>query len=212
MIGAHYDTRWQTPGADDNASGIACLLEIARSLKDQRFSRTIRFISFANEEVPSYQRADMGSMYSAKRSFSRSELIVGMISLEMIGYYSDKPGSQQYPSLQQQFYPDKGNFIAFISNLVSRDFQLNAISNFREQALIPSEGLIAPEWVERSIRWSDHASYWYYDYPAIMVTDTANFWNPNYHRISDSPETLDYDRMARVVTGLTVVLERLAQE
>ncbi len=212
VLGAHYDTTWLTPGADDNASGIAGLLEIARSLKDQRFPKTIRFIAFANEEVPSYRRAEMGSMFSAKRSYTRSELIVGMIALEMIGYYSDQPGSQRYPDLLQQFYPEQGNFIAFISNLVSRDFQLNVISHFRAQSVFPSEGLIAPEWLERSIRRSDHASYWYYDFPAIMVTDTANFRNPNYHRSSDSQETLDYDSMSRVVSGLTVVLERLAQE
>lgn len=212
VLGAHYDTTWLTPGADDNASGIAGLLEIARSLKDKRFPKTIRFIAFANEEVPSYRRGEMGSMFSAKRSYTRTELIVGMIALEMIGYYSDQPGSQRYPRVLQQFYPDKGNFIAFISNLVSRDFQLIAISHFREQALFPSEGLVLPEWIERSIRRSDHASYWYYDFPAIMVTDTANFRNPNYHRSSDTPDTLDYDSMARVVSGLTVVLESLAQE
>lgn len=212
ILGAHYDTTWLTPGADDNASGIAGMLEIARSLQDKRYPRTIRFIAFANEEVPNYRRGEMGSMFSAKRSFTRSELIVGMISLEMIGYYSDQPGSQRYPSLMAQFYPDQGNFIAFISNLVSRDLQLRAISHFREQAVFPSEGLVAPEWIERSIRRSDHSSYWYYDFPAIMVTDTANFRNPNYHRPSDTPETLDYENMARVVSGLTVMLERLAQE
>lgn len=212
VIGAHYDTTWLTPGADDNASGIAGLLEIANSLKDKRFPRTIRFIAFANEEVPNYRRAEMGSMYSAKRSFTRSELVVGMISLEMIGYFPDQPGSQRYPSILSRFYPDQGNFLAFVSNLVSRDFMLRSISHFREQAVFPSEGLIAPEWLERSIRRSDHASYWYYDYPALMITDTANFRNRNYHRQSDRHDTLDYDSMARLVGGLTVMLERLAQE
>ncbi len=212
VVGAHYDTTWLTPGADDNASGIAALLEIAHALKDKRYSRTIRFIAFANEEVPNYRRAEMGSMSSAKRSFTRSELIIGMIALEMIGYYSDAPGSQRYPSVLSRFYPDRGNFIAFISNLVSRDFQLQAITHFRDLELFPSEGLIAPEWVERSIRRSDHASYWYYDFPAIMVTDTANFRNPNYHRRTDTAETLDYDSISRLVSGLTVMIERLAQE
>lgn len=212
VIGAHYDTTWLTPGADDNASGVAGLLEIARSLKDRRFPRTIRFIAFANEEVPSYRRAEMGSMYSAKRSWSRTESISGMIALEMIGYYSDEPGSQRYPDIMQRFYPDKGNFIAFVSNLGSRDFALRAISYFREQAVFPSEGLVAPQWLERDIRRSDHASYWYYDFPAIMVTDTAFMRNRNYHSASDTHDTLDYDGMARVVQGLTVMLERLASE
>jgi Zn-dependent M28 family amino/carboxypeptidase len=181
IIGAHYDTRWLTPGADDNASGIAGLLEIARSLKGKRFPRTIRFIAFANEEVPTYRREEMGSIASAKRSYSRSELIVGMISLEMIGYYSDAPGTQLYPKVLQRFYPDEGNFIAFVSNISSRDFQLRAISYFRDLEIFPSEGLTLPEWSERNIRRSDHASYWYYDFPAIMVTDTANYRNRNYH-------------------------------
>lgn len=212
VVGAHYDTTWLTPGADDNASGIAGLLEIARTLKSKRFPRSIRFIAFANEEVPNYRRAEMGSMFTAKRSFTRTEQIVGMISLEMIGYYSDQPGSQRYPALLSRFYPDRGNFIAFVSNLVSRDFQLRAISYFRDQEIFPSEGLIAPEWLERSIRRSDHASYWYYDFPALMITDTANFRNPHYHRAGDRHDTLDYDAMTRVVGGITVMLERLAQE
>lgn len=212
VVGAHYDTTWLTPGADDNASGVAGLLEIARALKGKRLPRTIRFIAFANEEVPNYRRIEMGSMFSAKRSFTRSEQIVGMISLEMIGYFTDQPGSQRNVFVLSRFYPDRGNFIAFIANLYSRDFQLRAISHFRDQELFPSEGLVAPEWLERSIRRSDHSSYWYYDYPALMITDTANFRNPNYHRPGDRPETLDYDGMARVVDGITVMLERLAQD
>jgi Zn-dependent M28 family amino/carboxypeptidase len=212
VIGAHYDTRWLTPGADDNASGIAGLLEIARSLRNKRYSRTIRFIAFANEEVPRYKQDEMGSMYSAKRSYSKTELVIGMISLEMIGFYSDEPGSQRYPDLLQNFYPDKGNFISFVSNLASRDFQLRVIANFRDLELFPSEGLVAPQWIERDIRRSDHASYWYYDFPAIMVTDTAFLRNRNYHTATDKFDTLNYNSMARVVSGLTTTLERLADE
>jgi hypothetical protein len=212
IIGAHYDTRWLTPGADDNASGVAGLLEIARHLSDKRFPRTIRFIAFANEEVPRYRQNEMGSMYSAKRSYTRSELIAGMISLEMIGYYSDEPGSQRYPDILQKFYPDTGNFIAFVSNLSSRDFQMRAITYFRDLEIFPSEGLVAPQWIERDIRRSDHASYWYYDFPAIMVTDTSFYRNRNYHSPEDRFDTLDYESMAKVVKGLALMLERLAQE
>jgi Zn-dependent M28 family amino/carboxypeptidase len=212
VVGAHYDTRWLTPGADDNASGVAGLIEIARSLSNKRFPRTIRLIAFANEEVPSYKRDEMGSMYSAKRSYSRSELIIGMIALEMIGYYSNENGSQRYPEVLQKFYPDTGNFIAFVSNLSSRDFQLRAISYFRDLEIFPSEGLVAPEWIERDIRRSDHASYWYYDFPAIMVTDTSFYRNRNYHAAGDRFDTLDYDSMARVVRGLITTIEKLAQE
>jgi Zn-dependent M28 family amino/carboxypeptidase len=212
IIGAHYDTRWLTPGADDNASGVAGLLEIARSLASKRFTRTIRFIAFANEEVPRYKRDEMGSMYSAKRSYSRTELVIGMIGLEMIGYFSTEPGSQRYPKMLQRFYPDRGNFISFVSNLTSRDFQLRAITYFRDLEVFPSEGLIAPQWIERDISRSDHASYWYYNFPAIMVTDTAFLRNPNYHKASDIAKTLDYDSMARVVSGLATTLEKLAEE
>ena len=212
VVGAHYDTRWLTPGADDNSSGIAGLLEIARNLSSKRFPRTIRFIAFANEEVPRYRLDAMGSMYSAKRSYTRTELIIGMIALEMIGYYSDEPGSQRYPEILKKFYPEQGNFIAFVSNLASRDFQLRAISYFRDLEVFPSEGLVAPQWIERDIRRSDHASYWYYDFPAIMITDTAFFRNQNYHAPEDKFNTLDYDSMARVVSGLTIMIERLAEE
>jgi hypothetical protein len=212
VVGAHYDTTWVTPGADDNASGVAGLLEIARAFRDKRFPRTIRFIAFSNEEVPFYKRAEMGSMISAKRSYSRSELIVGMFSLEMIGFFSEEPGSQRYPKLIQQFYPDKGNFIAFVSNVASRDFMLQSISYFRAQSVLPSEGLVAPQWLVRDIRRSDHASYWYYDFPAVLVTDTARYRNYNYHRSGDIAESLDYSSMARGVRGLTLMLENLAQE
>jgi len=212
VIGAHYDTTWLTPGADDNASGVAALLEIARILQGKRFARTIRLIAFANEETPGYRRAERGSMFSAKRSWSRSEQIVAMFSLEMIGYYSDQPGSQHYPGLLRPFYPDRGNFIAFVANLASRDLLLTAISYFRELALFPSEGITAPQLLVPAIRRSDHSSYWYYDYPAVMITDTAYFRNPNYHRKSDTWQTLDYPAMARVVAGITGMLEHLAGE
>ncbi len=212
ILGAHYDTTWLTPGADDNASGVAALLEIARLLQNRRFARTIRLIAFANEEVPRFRWAERGSMFSAKRSWSGSEQIVGMFSLEMIGFYSDLPGSQRYPRILSPFYPDRGDFIAFVSNLTSRDLQLRAISYFREQAVFPSEGLIAPQWLVPAIRRSDHASYWYYDFPAIMITDTAFYRNPHYHRKTDTWQTLDYERMARVIAGLVGMLEMLAGE
>lgn len=212
VVGAHYDTTWMTPGADDNASGVAALLEISRILDNRRYARTIRLVAFANEEVPYYRRAEMGSMVSAKRSYNRSEQIVAMFSLEMLGYYSEQPGSQRYPQILRPFYPDRGNFIAFIANPYSINLQYQAISYFRDQQIFPSEGLIAPPWLVRVIRRSDHASYWYYDYPAVMITDTSFYRNPHYHRGGDSWQTLDYDRMARVVDGLVSMLEKLAEE
>lgn len=211
IVGAHYDTVRMSPGADDNASGVAGLLEIARALSAQRFHRTLRFIAFANEEEPFFGTDLMGSRVSAGRSFARQENIVGMYALEMIGYYSDDPESQRYPNLIRHFYPARGNFIAFVANLRSRRFLRRSISYFRRQAVFPSEGMAAPEWLVPDIRRSDHAAYWQFGFPALMITDTANFRNPNYHGTGDLPRTLDYDHMARVVGGLTDMLQALAQ-
>lgn len=212
VVGAHYDTVRMSPGADDNASGVAGLLEIARALAAQRFPRTLRFIAFANEEEPFYGSDLMGSRVSARRSFERKENIVGMYALEMIGHYADQPGSQNYPNVIRHFYPARGNFIAFVANLRSRRFLHRSISYFRRQAVFPSEGMAAPEWLVPDIRRSDHAAYWQFGFPALMITDTANFRNRHYHGVSDLPHTLDYDSMARVVSGLTDMLRALAQE
>jgi uncharacterized membrane protein len=202
VIGAHYDTVWLTPGADDNASGIAGLLEIARALAGRRFAKTLRFIAFCNEEEPFYGTDEMGSQLSAERSRNRGENIIAMFSLEMIGYYSDEPGSQRYPEAIRHFYPDRANFIAFVANLASRKMLHQAIARFREQAAFPSEGMVAPEWLVPDIRRSDNASYWKFNYPATMITDTSNYRNHRYHNVGDVPESLDYTSMARVVTGL----------
>ena len=211
VVGAHYDSVWMTPGADDNASAVAALLEIARALKNKKLSRTIRFIAFANEELPFYGTDEMGSRQAAKRSYDRNEHIVGMFSLEMLGYYSDEPDSQRYPRPLSYFYPDKANFIAFVSNLVSRGWLAESILAFRQRAEFPSEGLAVPEWLVPDIRRSDNAAFWEYGYPAIMITDTSNYRNRNYHNVGDVYHTLDYDRMARLVSGLTKMLETLAR-
>lgn len=212
VVGAHYDTVWLTPGADDNASGVAGLLEIARVLSGRHFARTIRFIAFTNEEEPFYGTANMGSGVSAKHSYESRENIVGMFSLEMIGFYSSEPRSQYYPGVIRHFYPKRGNFIAFVSNFSSRGFLRRAILHFRNQAAFPSEGLAAPERLVPDIRRSDNASYWYYGFPAVMITDTSNYRNQNYHNVGDVPRTLDYDSMARVVSGLTGMLQDLARD
>lgn len=212
VIGAHYDTTWMTPGADDNASGVAALLELAREFRDRRFPRSVRFIAFANEEEPFYGTEDMGSRVSAGRSRERNEKIVAMFSLEMLGYYSLEPGSQRYPETIRRFYPDKGNFIAFVSNLQSSALMRHAVGIFREQAAFPSEGMAAPEWLVPDIRRSDNAAYWHYGYPAVMITDTANYRNNGYHNVGDTHGSLDYDNMARVVEGLGGMLRGLAAE
>jgi Zn-dependent M28 family amino/carboxypeptidase len=212
VIGAHYDTVWLSPGADDNASGVAALLEIARELHGKRFPRTIRLVAFANEEWPFFGRDNMGSRVNAQHSFDRNELISGMISLEMLGYYSSRPGSQAYPKPLSYFYPKQANFIAFVSNISSRDLLREVIREFRLTKQFPSEGLIAPQFLVPDIRRSDNSSFWSFGFPAIMVTDTSNYRNRNYHTLGDLHRTLDYESMARVVMGLSQTVEAMAKK
>ena len=212
VVGAHYDTVLLTPGADDNASGVAGLLELARLFWEGARvpERSVRFIAFANEEAPFFGGDSMGSMVSARASRRAGERIVAMFSLEMIGYYSAAPGSQRYPRLIRRFYPDTGDFIAFVGDLRSGAMLRQAVGYFRAAAGIGSVGLIAPASLVPDIQRSDNLAYWRNGYPAIMVTDTANFRNDRYHTAADTAASLDYDNMARVVGGLAVMLRRLA--
>lgn len=210
VIGAHYDTAWPTPGADDNASGVAALLEISRRLADQRFERSVRLVAFANEESPHFDTDRMGSKVYARQADRRNDDIVGMFSLEMLGYYDDRPASQNFPRMIEPFYPDRGNFVAFVGNVGSRGLLRDAIGEFRRHAGIASYGMAVPQSLVPDIRRSDHAMFWQFGVPALMVTDTAGFRNPHYHRHSDLPETLDYAAMARVVDALATTFGALA--
>ncbi len=205
VVGAHYDTAGHTPGADDNASGVAGVLELARLMADAEPARTVRFVLFANEEAPYFHTKAMGSRVYAKRARKRGEPIVVMFSLEMLGFYSTEPASQEYPPFLSLFYPDRGDFIAFVTCLRYRQALADSIGAFREQAKFPSEGISAPP-IVAGVDLSDHWAFWQEDYPAIMVTDTAFFRNPNYHMKTDTPDTLDYERFARVVDGLQSVV------
>ena len=209
VLGAHYDSIPDGPAADDNASAVAALLEIARALHGRTFPRTIRFVAFVNEEPPHFQKAEMGSLVYARRCRDREERVTAMVSLETIGYYRDEPGTQKYPPPLGLVYPDTGNFIAFVGNMASRPLVHRTLEVFREKARFPSVGGALPGWLP-GIGWSDHWSFWQAGYPAVMVTDTAPFRNPNYHLRSDLPDTLDYDRMALVVEGVREVVEDLA--
>ncbi len=209
IIGAHYDSVFGSPGANDNASGIAGLLELARRFKDAKPQRTVRFIAFANEEPPFFQTEDMGSLVYARAAKQRGDNIIGMIALETIGYYSDEPNSQNYPQPFSAFYPDRGNFIGFVSNIKSRKFLREVIGSFREHAEFPSEGGAIFGGIA-GIGWSDHWSFWQAGYAGLMVTDTAPFRYPHYHKPSDTPDKLDYQRIARVIDGMERVLRGLA--
>lgn len=208
IVGAHYDSIFGATGADDNASGVAAVLEIARFLAKQKLARTVRFVAFANEEPPYFQTQVMGSWQYAQQAKMRNENIVAMFSLETIGFYSDQPNSQQYPFPFNYFYPNRGNFIGFVGNFSSRELVRKSIATFRRTTLFPSQGVAAPGWII-GVSWSDQSAFWDQGYPAIMITDTALFRNPYYHTKRDKPETIDYDRSARVVRGLAeVVIDR----
>lgn len=210
VIGAHYDSVLGTVGADDNASGVAALLALARRFANHKPARTLRFVAFANEEPPHFQSENMGSYQYAKRCFERGEKIVAMVSLETIGYYSDAPHSQHYPGPLAAMYPTTGNFIGFATNLGSRALLNQCMKAFQRASRFPVESAALPEAVP-GIGWSDQWSFWQFKWPAIMVTDTAPFRNPHYHEASDTPETLDYKRLGQVVEGLAGVVEELTR-
>jgi len=209
VIGAHYDTTQRSPGADDNASGCAAILALARTFKDNPQPRTIRFVLFPNEELPTGGTSEMGSWIYAKKARASGDNITAMLSLEMLGYFTDAPNTQKYPSPLSAFYPTTGNFIAFVANYDNRALVKQSVRAFRAGAQFPSEGAALPNFI-RDVGRSDHWGFWKEGYRALMVTDTANFRNPNYHGPNDTPDTLDYDSMARVVEGLRAVLLDLA--
>jgi Zn-dependent M28 family amino/carboxypeptidase len=209
LVGAHYDTVPGSPGADDNASGVAALLEVGRLLAGARPERSLRLVAFVNEEPPFFPSGDMGSHVYARAARRRGDAIRVMLSLEMLGCYSDRPGSQGYPPFLRWFYPDRGNFIAFVSNLASRRALRETVRAFRAHSDFPCESLATFAFVP-GVAWSDQLSFWREGYPAAMVTDTAFHRYPHYHTAQDTPEKLDYARMARVVEGLARTLDRLA--
>jgi hypothetical protein len=211
IVGAHYDSVAGTVGADDNATGVAGVLELARQIQGSKLRRTVRFVLFMNEEPPHFQTDTMGSLVYARQLRRDHIPVSAMISLEMLGFYSDAPGSQKYPPVLGLFYPSQGDFIGFVGNEESRDLVRKSIRTFRESASFPSEGVAAPAaWP--GVGWSDHWSFWQQQYPAIMITDTAMFRYPYYHTPLDTTDRLDFSRMARVVGGVRRIVESLAME
>lgn len=207
VVGAHYDTVSTTPGADDNASGIAGLLGLASLLAGKRPARTIRLVAFSLEEWPVYRTGNMASYHYAKFLREKNETIEGMICLEMIGFFRDKKGSQRYPLPFMEYkYPDAGNFIAMVGNIKSKGFTERIAQNFRRGTDLPVITLNAPA-IVIGIDFSDHWSFNKLGYKALMVTDTAFYRNPHYHAPTDLPETLDYNRMAMVVEGIRAAVE-----
>lgn len=211
LVGAHYDSVEGSPGADDNASGVAAMLEISRRLAGRPTGRTVRFVAFVNEEPPFFFWNQMGSMVYARAARKRGDDIRMMLSLEMLGYYDNLPNSQRYPPLCRFFYPNHGNFVAFVSNLRSRRQLRHAVRSFRMNSTFPVEHLAAPSIVP-GVSWSDHLSFWRHGYRALMVTDTAHYRNPYYHTARDLPDKLDYEALACVTEGLNRTVTALASD
>jgi Zn-dependent M28 family amino/carboxypeptidase len=209
IIGGHYDSVVGSPGANDNASGAAAVLALARLFATSSPTRTLRFTAFTNEEPPHFQTDYMGSRVNARNCRERGENVVAMLCLETIGFYSDAEGSQRYPPPFSLFYPSKANFIAFVGNVASRRLVRRAIRRFRRQTPFPSEGAALPGFIT-GVGWSDHWSFWQEGYAAIMITDTALFRYPHYHTPNDTPDKIDYLRCARVVHGLREVVAELS--
>lgn len=203
IIGAHYDTVINTPGADDNASGVAGLLELARLLREYPNERTIQFVAFTLEEPPYFHTAKMGSRMYARRLKADGIRVQLMISLEMIGYAGEHQ-KQSYPFPLMRMlgrYPRTGDFVGIVGNMRTRRLAGVVKASMREACSIGVESLSAPGFIP-PLYLSDHSSFWKQRYPALMITDTAFLRNPNYHNQGDTDNTLNYGFLAEVVKGV----------
>ena len=209
VVGGHYDSVVGSPGANDNGTGAAATLALARAFARQKPARTLRFVLFVNEEPPWFQTEDMGSLVYAKRCKERKENIAGMLSLETIGYYSDEKGSQSLPPPFGLVYPDTGNYIAFVGDLQSGSLAQQVVGTFRKTTQFPAYGCAVPDGIV-GVGFSDQWSFWQMGYPGLMVTDTALFRYPHYHTKEDTPDKVDFERTARVVAGLQRAVADLA--
>ena len=209
VIGAHYDTAGGLPGADDNASGVAGLLELARAFAQYPPTPPVELVAYALEEPPHFGSEDMGSHHHARGLAEGSVDVAAMISLEMLGYFSDDEDSQEFPvAWMESLYPSTGNFIALVSNLDHRDLTSRLKKAMLATSQVPVYSINAPA-VVPGIDYSDHRNYWIHGYPALMVTDTAFYRNRNYHTEKDTPDTLDYTRLAQVVDAVFYAVERV---
>jgi Zn-dependent M28 family amino/carboxypeptidase len=211
LVGAHYDSSIGCPGANDNASGVAALLEISRLFQTVEPELTVRFVAFVNEEPPFFASSQQGSMVYARAVRRREDNIRLMVALDTIGYYSDQPQSQRYPPLFRFLYPDRGNFVGIISDLRSRKGMRRLANAFREKSKFPLETTSTFRFVP-GVSWSDHRSFWHEGYRAVMVTDTAFYRYRHYHRPTDTPDKLSYRAFAEVTRALFDALAVLSRD
>jgi Zn-dependent M28 family amino/carboxypeptidase len=211
LIGAHYDSVIGSPGANDNASGIAALLEISRIFTGTDPAMTVRFVAFVNEEPPFFRSNQQGSIVYAARARRRRDDIRLMASLETIGCFRDEPGSQSYPPLFGLFYPSRADFIGIVSDFRSRTAMRQLAAAFRAHSDFPLETAATVRFIP-GVSWSDHRSFWRQGYQAVMITDTAFYRYRHYHAASDTPDKLNYPALAEVTRGLAAGFAALARE
>lgn len=204
VVGAHYDSNAGTPGADDNASAVAVLLDLACALKRDPPQKPLRWVAYSTEEPPAFDTPNMGSAHDAKKLKARGAKLEGMLCLEMLGYYDSRPGSQLWFPFLKWIIPERGDFLALVANFRSRAFLKKVRRSWRRHSSFPLLPLVMPELA--AVRTSDHQGYWDAGFPALMLTDSASYRNPHYHEKSDLPDTLDYESMAKAADALEAVL------
>jgi hypothetical protein len=209
VIGAHYDVAGNQDGADDNASGTAGLLELARLISKDTLNSRIDFVAYSLEEPPYFRTEQMGSYIHAKSLHDNGAQIKGMICLEMIGYYNDSKNSQDYPlGLLKLFYGNKGNYITVVQKFGNGKFGREVRRKMANQGLIRTKSFKSPKSLP-GVDFSDHLNYWKFGYSAVMITNTAFYRNKNYHKVSDKMETLDINRMSLVIDEVYLTLKEL---
>lgn len=213
LIGAHYDVANNGPGADDNASGVAGLLELARIIKENPLNGSLGLdiVAFSLEEQPNFMTDSMGSYVHAKELHDNKVNLELMISLEMLGFFSDQDYSQKYPNpLLYLFYPHQGNFIVLSTNLKTRKQTRKLRRLFNTHSKLPFYSINAPSFIP-GVDWSDNRNFAHFGYNAYMLTDTAFYRNPNYHKTTDLPDTLNYNSMAEIIHGLYMMLKNYSK-
>jgi len=208
VVGAHYDSHEDSPGANDNGSAVATVLELALVARTWHTSRTLRFVLFTNEESPFTRTETMGSLVYARACRENGDKIAGMLCLETLGCYSEEIGSQ-WLSFGGLLFPRRGNFIAIVGDRASRPLMKHVTASLRRDTSFRFRALTLPQNLPGA-RSSDHWSFWKNNFPALMFTDTAPFRYSHYHSRADTPDKLNYDWLALVVDRLGVVLSDLA--
>ena len=211
IVGGHYDSAEGTPGANDNGSGTAAMLVLAKHFSESTPDRTLRFVAFTNEEPPYFQtRDEMGSWVYAEMCRKEDQNIVGVISLETMGFFTDAADSQHYPSPLDRLYPSTGNFIGFVGNIGSGRMMRKLMKIFKQHCDVPAEGAALPDNIP-GVGWSDHWSFWQEGYDGIMITDTAPYRYPHYHKATDTPDKINFPVFAKVTQGLVKPIESMLE-